>query len=147
MRNSRSFQGLFPLDPTRALPWTHWGLTAPPGPQLELAMTVGHCISCLRHDSPTPPPPSNFTLAHLILLYPTQKLDNPPNRRTSHQKTAKKSSTGGMLLRGVTLHVQYQGWEAEWTCKYIQICFWHFISFSMKSFPKNIKNQSHGGCS
>ena len=47
--------GALPLDPTRALPWTQWGLTVPPGAQLELAMIVGHCISCLRYDSPTPP--------------------------------------------------------------------------------------------
>ena len=41
-QNLRSFRGLRPLDPYRALPWTPWGgLTALPA---VWAMTVGHCV-------------------------------------------------------------------------------------------------------
>ena len=89
MRNSRGFAS---LTPTRALPWTRWGLTALPGPQLELAMTVGHCISCLRLDSSTPPTISHWAAQFCCTL---------PNRRTSHHKTAEKSSSGGCVTQRV----------------------------------------------
>ena len=47
-----SFRGLCPLDPTRALPWTHWGAySVPPDNQLLQAMKYGHCISCFRQDT------------------------------------------------------------------------------------------------
>ena len=42
MQNSQIFRGLGPLYP-------HQG-KAPPDPQLQKAMTLGHCLSCLWHD-------------------------------------------------------------------------------------------------
>ena len=49
-RISRASGGFAPCTPTRVLPWTHWGLTAPPDPQLDSAMTYGHCTLCLWHE-------------------------------------------------------------------------------------------------
>ena len=92
MRNSRSFQGLCPLDPL--------GAHSAPRPQLELAMIVGYCISCLRHDSPTPP-----TISHWPAQFcctPPKNLITRPTDEPPIKNPPKNLLPAGVLLRGVT---------------------------------------------
>ena len=94
MRNSRSFQGLCPLDPQE-------GSALPPGPQLKLAMTVGHCISCLRHDSPTSP-----TISHWPAQFcctPPKNLITRPTDEPPIKNPPKNLLPAGVLLRGVSV--------------------------------------------
>ena len=80
-------------------PWTPPPqLTAPPGPQLEIAMTVGNCISCLRHDSPTPP-----TISH----WPAQFCCTPPKNLTTRptDEPPIKNPPKNLLPAGVLLRV------------------------------------------
>ena len=46
-----SFQGRVPWASTRTLPWNCWGLVAPASTQMYCAMTDGHCMLYLRHDT------------------------------------------------------------------------------------------------
>ena len=74
------------------------GLTAPARP--PVGISNDHWSLQIMPSARYPYPANNFTLASPISLYPAQKLDNPPNRRTSHQKPAEKSSTGGCVTQG-----------------------------------------------
>ena len=48
-------RGRAPWTSTRTLPWDCWGFVAPASTQMYCAMTDGHCMLCLRHDtSPRP---------------------------------------------------------------------------------------------
>ena len=40
-----------PWTSTRTLQWICWGLVAPASTQMYCAMTDGHCMLCLRHDT------------------------------------------------------------------------------------------------
>ena len=98
MRNSRSFQGLYSLDPHQGSALDPLGAHTAPRPPAGISNDrwLSHIVPSARQ----PYPANNFTLARPILLYPAQKLDNPPNRQTSYQKPAKKSSTGGCVTQG-----------------------------------------------
>ena len=102
MRNSRSFQGLCPLDPHQGSALDPLGAHRPPGPQLELAMTVGHCMSCLPDNRSTPP-----TISH----WPTQFCCTPPKNLITGptdeppiKNPPKNLLPAGVLLRGVLRH-------------------------------------------
>ena len=82
--------------PIRALLWTRWG----PSFQLALAVTIGHCISCLRHDSPTTPTISHWPAQ--FFCTPPKSLITRPTDKPPIKSPPKNLLPAGVLLRGVT---------------------------------------------
>ena len=79
--NPKTSGDFAPWTPTRALPFTRWGLTVPPRPPAVIAVTYGHCTSCLRHDiflhfTPSQPHWKNIQ-PHWKFIQPHQYFTNP----------------------------------------------------------------------
>ena len=102
MRNSRSFQGLCLLAPTRALPWTHWG-NSTPRPPVGISNDHWSLHIVPRHNSATPPTTSHWP-AKLCYTPPknliTRSTDEPPIKNPP-----KHLLPAGVLLRGVVLNL------------------------------------------
>ena len=82
-----SFQESSPWTSTRTLPWNCWGLVALASTQMYCAMTDGHCMLCLRHDT-RPRPKGKICMTGgppLIGLPPQQLHSRHATGTDSHQ--------------------------------------------------------------